>query len=204
MSRTKIQAAIDTVPCAHCGAGMGEPCRNAKTGRALPLFRPRGRHSALPNICRDRRQDYARIQRGQEPERSDVGTSPVVNSIIMRSPVDKLAAVVTSPGASQWETAGLSWRSAGPPPTRSVPSDMRSYVGTVRGQLTVVGLSAIHSGEGKAKAQWLCRCSCGYYVVRTTRAVGNERNNEDACEKCRKAQWLKSRSLFRATGTWEA
>lgn len=63
-------------------------------------------------------------------------------------------------------------RSAGP----QVREQARQCIGRRRGRLVVV---AWHGAGGK----WLCRCDCGYYVVRKLRFLAAA-DKFDACREC--------------------
>jgi hypothetical protein len=54
--RQKLQI-IDAVACPHCGASIGELCRNARTGEPLPVIRGRYRGPTL-NVCKARRKAF--------------------------------------------------------------------------------------------------------------------------------------------------
>lgn len=62
----------------------------------------------------------------------------------------------------------------------------RDLTGRVYGSLTVVGLSV-------RPKRWVCRCSCGYYTHRTTKALKNPANFRTACDRCMYARWLSVR-----------
>lgn len=59
--------------------------------------------------------------------------------------------------------------------------DARNLTGGVYGKLTVIGLSV-------RPGRWVCRCSCGYYTHRTTKALKNPHNTQTACDRC---MWTK-------------
>jgi hypothetical protein len=184
--------AINAVRCPKCGAEKKEWCRQADGHK---------RHSRV-FIHNARRHTYLSFLQGDKDERSNISGSPIVGSTVFVVPIDRQAAWVVSKGA-QWTRAGKSFRSMGPLKTRAVPDDMPSMLGMVRGELCVVGLSASHtgkSGNGGAAA-WICRCSCGYYVLRTTKAIRNE-SNDDRCEICARTVQLKRAETFRQTGVW--
>lgn len=58
MSNKQQRAMIACVACPHCGALVGQECRNAKTGEPLPL-RSNGRRGKLLNVCKARRLAFA-------------------------------------------------------------------------------------------------------------------------------------------------
>lgn len=175
-------------------------CRHPDTGRNIFLSKKR------VHIMRNRAYNTL-IDSQQTDERSDIRPSPVVNSTIVLNPVDKKAFVVTRPGPQVWPNKKNEWRGVSIPKLRAVPSDMPNLIGATFGFLTVVGLSQ-HSGkrgEGRAAA-WVCRCRCGYYILRRTRAVKNPNNVNDACEPCLNTDRAEEKSyriqVFRETGQW--
>ena len=127
-----------------------------------------------------------------------------MEEIARRRPVDRTAARVTSTGPK-----GLGSRkviaqvcSPTPVPLRPVPRDMINLVGRSFGHLVVAGLCAKRQDQGKwAATVWLCRCVCGYYVVRTTKAINNPANAAvDRCDRCRQTEFLRRRSTYQQTG----
>lgn len=63
------------------------------------------------------------------------------------------------------------------------------------GRLTVVGWN-------HKKSRWVCRCSCGIYVYRTSKAIKNDKNKADACFQCTKLIDIKRLYHFEKTGRW--
>src|SRR5262245_6632562 len=122
---------------------------------------------------------------------SNVAISPVVGSTVLRMPVNEQTAMVIS-ASPRWERASSEWRGLAPPALRCVPSNTPDLTGRVVGRLMVVGLSATHvpwhpprpghTGSSGRGARWVCRCRCGYYVVRSTKAI--RKNSDLACEIC--------------------
>lgn len=165
---------VAQVRCGKCGAERGQWCRTVDGHeRASIIF-----------IHKARRRSYLEDLTGATADHAPgIPTSPVVGSIVFVVPIDKQAAWVVSKGA-QWARSGAGWRSPGPISTRPVPDDMPSMIGKSRGKLRCVGLSRTHagrSGNGGAAA-WICRCLCGYYVLRTTKALRSEAF--DCCDVC--------------------
>ncbi len=116
--------------------------------------------------------------------------------VITSDPIDATAARVVSRGP-QWvelDSNPADVCSAVPLPTRKVASDWRTFqdlTGSVRGWLTVIGLAAYRKRTAReCKAYWVCRCVCGSYTFRTSRAIKNVANN-DACAKCHKVRRLR-------------
>lgn len=176
----KAFAATQSIRCPHCGAPPGVLCRSNKNVRASQLRKF--------YICRERRLGYVSlVDSYTRDSHSDISISPVINSNVILSPVDKPAALVTST-APRWERVSKAWRGAGPIPLRPIPSDMPNMIGRAFGFLTVIGLSK-HCGKNGVggAAAWLCRCACGYYVLRTSKAI-NHGNDQSACEICYKTR----------------
>ncbi|EDY2029990.1 hypothetical protein GTB64_004432 [Salmonella enterica] len=48
--------------------------------------------------------------------------------------------------------------------------------------------------------KWACRCLCGRYVLRRTRAIANDANAADCCIQCRELLFLKREEVYRRTG----
>ncbi len=118
---------------------------------------------------------------------------------IHREPVDSLAAIVTSRGI-QVEIVGKFTRPIfeTQPPTinpirlKDIVLTSENLTGRKRGRLTVVGFS-----RDIAK-RWVVRCACGLFEFRTAKAVKNRKNNQDACEVCRKIFQAKRSHDFRS------
>lgn len=124
-----------------------------------------------------------------------------MKEIARRRPIDRAAARVTSAGPKGYESDKQIAQvySATPLPLRPIPAhpSLPDLTGTTRGLLTVVGLWAERHGE---KALWVCRCVCGYYVTRRTKALTNTRNASDRCDRCRQVAWLRRTSVYQQLG----
>ncbi|EHF0215350.1 hypothetical protein IFY47_003407 [Salmonella enterica] len=48
--------------------------------------------------------------------------------------------------------------------------------------------------------KWACRCDCGKYVLRRSRAIANDKNLADACTACRDLLFLKREEIWRREG----
>lgn len=117
------------------------------------------------------------------------------------TPINKLAARQLSRG--EHYESGVNYRgleSDVPLPIRAVnfqesrnPS-FDDFTGRKFGRLTVIGMYA--DGAGK----WVCRCSCGSYLVRSSKAIKNQQNIHDACSECRHLMHLKRNEHWRRTG----
>lgn len=122
--------------------------------------------------------------------------SDVFDRIAASSPQNATAARVTSRGEIYDPVVQYSnhWHSDAPPKMRPIPdrsfatcSDM---LGRRQGRLTVIGLAAEYNPSKPAR--WVVRCDCGDYETRNARAIRNELNSEDRCQKChhlRKVKW---------------
>lgn len=86
-----------------------------------------------------------------------------------------------------------------PLPTRPLTKGQdRRLIGKQFGRLTVVGLCVSRANKGESSL-WSCRCACGAYVSRTTRAVNNT-NNFDMCDVCRALEFSKHDENYRLHG----
>lgn len=114
------------------------------------------------------------------------------------TPINKLAVRVVSKG-TEYSPAlkpGTEVEQKTPFPIRElreVPRDLRHLVGYRFGRLTVMGFSYI-------RARWSVRCSCGMYCIRTTQAIRNPRNINDACRTCGAMLQRLRRDHFARTG----
>lgn len=79
-----------------------------------------------------------------------------------------------------------------PPPMRDPGSGVENLIGRTFGRFTVAGLSVEKRRDGCAL--WVCRCVCGRYELRKSKAVRNSRNSGDACWECRRTQHLIDRA----------
>ena len=70
-------------------------------------------------------------------------------------------------------------------------SIINKLVGVKFGSFTVLGLARYIAKKSKAK--WVVRCNCGMYTLRTAKAIMNEKNNADCCERCRHIAYIRSR-----------
>lgn len=48
--------------------------------------------------------------------------------------------------------------------------------------------------------KWACRCDCGRYVLRSTKAMSNDKNLADGCAACRELLFLKREEIWRREG----
>lgn len=63
--------------------------------------------------------------------------------------------------------------------------------GTKFGRLTAIGPWA--DAPAARHALWVCRCSCGKYVSRSSKAIKNPANTSDRCDLCRHTAFLRDR-----------
>lgn len=118
----------------------------------------------------------------------------VMEEIAKRSPIDKTAALVVSRGV-QYESGKviLTEESIAPFPMKKTPADTMCLIGVRRCRLVVLGMAADRKGK------WVCRCDCGMYVLRKSKALRNEANM-DRCEECRQLSHLKRQEEFLRLG----
>jgi hypothetical protein len=93
---------------------------------------------------------------------------------------------------------------------RKIPYGVPDLVGQVSGWLTVIGLAVHRAGGGGGNghtSRWVCRCACGYYVIRTSASIrrgvakkGGHFYHADRCDRCRQVAYLQRRSLFEQIG----
>ncbi len=130
------------------------------------------------------------------------------------APVDRTAALVTSRSKIAFDpTAHLPARyrhSDKPFPMRRVSGDLKrdpnNITGLRSGRLVVLGLLDQRSEnrrkrkgkKGRRKmSQWVVRCDCGRYEVRSARAMRSTENKEDRCQACWKLADIQRRRVHR-------
>ena len=132
-------------------------------------------------------------------------SSNIFEKLINSSPINKSASEVTSTGTSydypvktSEEDQPFPHKLTPVPRGMSMSSDFTDLTGVRRGRLTVVGYFRRDGGsERKTSARWSCRCDCGTYTLRKSKALKSEKNNRDRCKECthklnqRKAQYFK-------------
>jgi hypothetical protein len=123
-----------------------------------------------------------------------------MEEIAKRRPVNVTAARVTQPGPR-----GLDIGKRGevlsptPLPMRPVPAQIPDMTGQRCGRLTVIGLAVQRAQRGKSR--WVCRCVCGYYALRSTKAITNPDNQvHERCERCRQVANLQRETERRRLG----
>lgn len=108
-------------------------------------------------------------------------------------PIDRQAAIVTSPGITytpdkrQGEPV---WQA--PLPTIPHPDKTADLTGTRRGRLVLIGYLG--------SARYLARCDCGNYVRRASgpwrKAITDPDDTGDACDLCRHVAYVKRRDEY--------
>lgn len=126
----------------------------------------------------------------------------LMKDIATRRPVDVVAARVTAPGPRVLESSKriTTYCEAAPMAMRQVFPGVPNLTGRVQGWLTVVGMAVERGGAGGRQGRWVCRCRCGYYVLRTSKAVKNSNNANDRCDRCRQLEHLQLRQRKIADG----
>lgn len=111
-------------------------------------------------------------------------------------PVNKTAALVVAKGESfSFQPNECHQISDVPFPTQPARTDDPNFIdltGRVFGRLTVIGYGAL------GNRRWVCRCTCGMYVMRSSKAV--KAGTGAMCEHCKLLQLAKRRDLQRRTG----
>jgi hypothetical protein len=127
---------------------------------------------------------------------------PATEAVATLRPVNRTAALVTQRGPKgvELENTIAQVHSDVALPMRPFTGEpnLPNLTGHVFGTLTVMGLWA-HKTEAGA-LRWVCRCRCGSYLTRSTKAIRNPQNARDACDKCRHLAYLKKATQWRATG----
>ena len=83
--------------------------------------------------------------------------------------------------------------SAYPIEAQTPPPQSEDLTGVKFGRFVVVGY---YAKGGK----WVCKCSCGRYAIRRTKAIFNKENTQDRCQYCRQLAFLKREDHWRRTG----
>ena len=82
------------------------------------------------------------------------------------------------------------------PRRAAVNPDFEDLTGISFGRFKVIGY--LGKTNPKKPVAWLCRCSCGDYEARSTRAIQNPENRGDRCGYCWHTAHLKRDAAFRA------
>ncbi len=72
------------------------------------------------------------------------------------------------------------------PTTQFLGKKEHDLTGMKKGTLTVVGVFLKQNGKAVGNTRWVVLCACGYYEVRSTRGLKNEKNTLDCCTRCQK------------------
>ena len=123
-----------------------------------------------------------------------------MNVADLERPINKTAGIVVSKGFrySPNKKAGSALFDT-PPALKPAPSltDNESFTdltGTRFGRLVVFGMSA------QFKKRWVCRCDCGKYTMRSSKAIKNPENRGDRCDLCRHHAFLIRARRWKETG----
>ncbi len=115
-------------------------------------------------------------------------------------PVDRVAARVVSRGESyEFRPSAGAVNSDLPLPVRKptvgeiATSTFLDLSGRKLGRLTVIGLSAT------TPARWVCRCICGIYALRTSKAI-KAAASDACCDQCHLLAVAKRKDFVRRTG----
>lgn len=133
-----------------------------------------------------------------------------IEDIAARRPLDKTAGlVVSSPSRLyQWEpnVKPKEEISDVPFPTKQITKSMRSgsefidLTGKQIARLTIIGLADETNGR---YGRWVCRCSCGLYVYRTSAALKKLQDPDMCCCRCDLVKNLKKKDFFNRHGYFE-
>lgn len=123
--------------------------------------------------------------------------NPSINSI----PIDTLAARVVSKGVEfQPKYKPSQQRLEAPLPLAPLPQtpEFVDLTGQRHGGLLVVGY--LGTNKRARTTKWLCKCQCGYYVIRKRRALKGHQT--EVCEDCDYRLHLQRKRYFEQTGVW--
>ncbi len=68
-----------------------------------------------------------------------------------------------------------------------------NLAGMKKGNLTVIGVFLRQNplaNNGGGGLRWVVQCICGYYEIRTYKAITNPRNINECCHECRNLKYL--------------
>lgn len=126
-------------------------------------------------------------------------------SIYTRSPVDRVAALVTSEGPdyslSNYKPENTV-DSVLPYVLLHCPKGVDNLIGEKWGRIEVIGFhSTRRTGKNKTLAshKWVVRCACGMYSIRTHHAIKRKSNPDECCGKCNYLKIIRRR----ATGVYD-
>jgi hypothetical protein len=112
-------------------------------------------------------------------------------------PVDKQTAMSMSQGFYYKSAVKVTNREWENPPKMLIPQHGLNLVGTRFGRLKVMGLDVTKPVSKNSRAGWVCRCDCGRFTSRSTKAIRNQANNGDRCTECRHLQYLQRYTSIR-------
>jgi len=78
------------------------------------------------------------------------------------------------------------------PEMMSIPKGTKDRRGEQFGFFTVVGKSCSNKKRG---TKWVCRCSCGAYEFRYSKAIDNQENHGDRCTSCWDIAQIKKKDI---------
>lgn len=111
-----------------------------------------------------------------------------------QTPVNRTAANVIARGESfEFRSLDTEVCSPMPIPIKEVAPEIVDLTGAKFGRLTVVGLAE------QGKSRWVCRCSCGNYVLRRSQTV-QKAAPDAACPQCYLLAVSKRHEFIRRTG----
>lgn len=126
-----------------------------------------------------------------------MGSNVQPEDIAGRSPVDRVAARVTSRSERQIINKVIQTADSETPlQIRRANRENRDLIGHRQGRLVVIGLSR------HVPKRWVVRCDCGIYTLRTAKAMRNPCNTDDRCERCRLLSYLRKHDAYRRLGRY--
>ena len=124
------------------------------------------------------------------------------DSVLASVPINKTAARIISGGThyeQKLNPAAHIAHSDCPLPIKPIDVKRRrdpcfvNLLGKKTGRLTVIGLADFKHKDKTKSATWVVRCACGNYEHRSSKAIKNPNNVDDACRFCRDWQFKQKR-----------
>jgi hypothetical protein len=112
------------------------------------------------------------------------------DTIAAAAPLDRQASVIRDGSGDLWEAKigeHVPHWSAPPLPECAKPEAAEDLEGRPIGRMVVV---RYHGGGRVNGSRWLCRCACGDYELRSSKAIKRNANPEHGCAKCDKLTYL--------------
>ncbi|MNJ36336.1 hypothetical protein D3C77_311200 [compost metagenome] len=110
------------------------------------------------------------------------------------TPINGTAARVVARGESfEYRPLSTEVCSSLPLPVKPTPDDMPDLIGEKLGRLTVIGV------HFQGKGRWVCRCSCGNYVLRKSSVI-RASAADAACAQCYLLAVSRRQEFIRRTG----